>query len=327
MREIFYSHAIREAIAEEMERDPSVFMLGEDIAEYGGAFKVTQGLSDRFGKERIRNTPISENSFVGVATGAALLGFRPIVDIMFQDFITLAMDQITNHATKIHYMYGGQMKVPLVIRTPAGGGRCYGPTHSQSLEAWFMHIPGLKVAAPATAYDAKGMLKSAIRDDNPVVFVESKLLYGQKGPVPEEEYLVPLGEARVIREGEDVTLIAYSRMTVESEKAARVLEQEGISCEVLDLRTLAPLDMGKVSDSVVKTGRAVIVEEGCLTNGVGAEVSARITESCFDYLNAPIRRVAALDVPVPCADSLERAALPDAGKIVTTVRRLLEQYS
>ncbi len=326
MRELFYSHAIREAIAEEMERDPDVFLLGEDVAEYGGAFKVTQGLVERFGKERIRNTPISENSFVGVATGAALLGMRPIVDIMFQDFITLAMDQIVNHASKIHYMYGGQMRVPIVIRTPAGGGRCYGPTHSQSLDAWFMHVPGLKIAAPATAHDAKGMLKSAIRDDNPVLFIESKLLYGQKGLVPEEEYVVPLGEARTVIEGDDVTLISYSRMTIEAEKAAKVLAQEGVSCEVIDLRTLAPLDMQAIADSVTKSGRAVVVEEGCLTGGVGAEISARITESCFDYLNAPIRRVAALDVPVPCADSLERAALPDAGKIVVVVRKLMEQY-
>lgn len=326
MQELFYSHAIREAIAEEMERDPDVFLLGEDVAEYGGAFKVTQGLVERFGKERIRNTPISENSFVGVATGAALLGMRPIVDIMFQDFITLAMDQIVNHASKIHYMYGGQMRVPIVIRTPAGGGRCYGPTHSQSLDAWFMHVPGLKVAAPATAHDAKGMLKSAIRDDNPVLFIESKLLYGQKGVVPEEEYVVPLGEARIVMEGDDVTLIAYSRMSIEAEKAAKVLAQEGVSCEVIDLRTLAPLDMQAITDSVTTTGRAIVVEEGCLTGGVGAEISARITETCFDYLNAPIRRVAALDVPVPCADSLERAALPDAGKIVVAVRKLMEQY-
>jgi len=326
MREMFYSHAIREAIAEEMERDPNVFLLGEDVAEYGGAFKVTQGLVGQFGKGRIRNTPICENSFVGVAVGAAMLGMRPVVDIMFQDFITLAMDQIVNHASKIHYMYGGQLSVPIVIRTPAGGGRCYGPTHSQSLEAWFMHVPGLKVAAPATAHDAKGMLKAAIRDNSPVVFVESKLLYGQKGLVPEEDYVVPLGQARVVREGEHLTLIAYSRMVGEAERAATALDREGISCEVIDLRTLAPLDLQSIADSVVKTGRAVVVEEGCLTGGVGAEVSAQIVENCFDYLNAPVQRVAALDVAVPCADALERAALPDAGKVMATVRQLMQKY-
>ena len=326
MREIFYSHAIREAIAEEMERDRNVFLLGEDVAEYGGAFKVTQGLASQFGKARVRNTPICENSFVGVAIGAALLGMRPIVDIMFQDFITLAMDQIVNHAAKIHYMYGGQMSVPIVIRTPAGGGRCYGPTHSQSLEAWFIHVPGIKVAAPATPYDAKGMLKSAIRDDNPVIFVESKLLYGQKGPVPDGDFTVPLGEAKLVREGDDITLIAYSRMVREAERAAAMLDEEGVSCEVIDLRTLAPLDISTIATSVIKTGRAVVVEEGCLTGGVGAEVSARIMENCFDYLNAPVRRVAALDVAVPCAESLERAALPDAGKVVAAVRELMQKY-
>ena len=282
---------------------------------------MTQGLVDRFGRSRVRNTPISENTICGVAVGAAIVGMRPIVDIMFQDFIALAMDQIVNHAAKFHYMYGGQCTVPMVIRTPAGGGRCYGPTHSQSLEAWLMHVPGIKVVAPATAYDAKGLLKSAIRDDNPVFFVESKLLYGVKGAVPEPDepggdYTVPIGEAKVVREGEHLTLIAYSRMTVEAEKAAEALAANGISCEVVDLRTLAPLDADTVAASVEKTGRAIIVCEDCTTAGVSAEIMARVMEECFDSLQAPVRRVAAADARCPARDSLEKAALPNAQKIV-----------
>jgi pyruvate/2-oxoglutarate/acetoin dehydrogenase E1 component len=327
MREIYYSWALREAMAQEMRRDDNVFVLGEDIAGYGGAFKVTQGLVEEFGSERVRNTPISENTICGVGVGAAICGMRPIVDIMFQDFITLAMDQIVNHAAKFHYMYGGQCRVPVVFRTPAGGGRNYGPTHSQSLEAWFMHVPGLKVVAPSTPADAKGLLISAIRDDNPVIFVESKLLYGTKGDVPEGEYTVPIGEAKVVREGETITLIAYSRMTVEALKAADALSTHGIECEVIDLRTLAPLDMDTVAASVEKTGRAIIVCEDCQTAGVSAEVTARVMEECFDFLNAPIRRIAAADAPVPCADVLERAALPDAQKIVNAVSALLQEYS
>lgn len=332
MREIYYSWALREAMAEEMQRDPSVFILGEDIAEYGGAFKVTQGLVEQFGRERVRNTPISENTICGVGVGAAIVGMRPIVDIMFQDFITLAMDQIVNHAAKFHYMYGGQCTVPMVIRTPAGGGRNYGPTHSQSLEAWMMHVPGLKVVAPATAYDAKGLLKSAIRDDNPVFFVESKLLYGVKGPVPEYsepggDYTVPIGEAKVTREGEHLTIIAYSRMAIEAEKAAAALAQSGITCDVVDLRTLAPLDIDTVAASVEKTGRALVVCEDCKTAGVSAEIMARVMEECFDFLQAPVRRVAAADAPVPCTDNLEKAALPDAQNIVDAAAALIAEYS
>ena len=327
MREIYFSHAIREAIAQEMEADPNVFILGEDIAGYGGAFKVTQGLVEQFGPARVRNTPISENSIVGVGVGAAITGLRPIVDIMFQDFITLAMDQLVNHAAKFHYMYGNQCTVPMVVRTPAGGGRNYGPTHSQSLEAWFMHAPGLKVVAPSNAHDAKGLLISAIRDPNPVVFIESKLLYGVRGPVPEELYTVPLGEAKVVREGAHLTLVAYSRMTVECLKAAEVLAASGIECEVIDLRTLAPLDMDSVAASVEKTGRAIVVAEDCRTAGVSAEVAARITEECFDFLQAPVRRVAGADTPIPCADVLERAALPDASKVVAAAVALLGEYA
>ncbi|HEX8551593.1 MAG TPA: alpha-ketoacid dehydrogenase subunit beta [Abditibacteriaceae bacterium] len=327
MAETYGSWALRDAMKEEMERDPRVFILGEDIAGYGGAFKVTQGLAEQFGPARVRNTPISENTICGAGVGAAICGMRPIVDIMFQDFITLAMDQIVNHAAKFHYMYGNQCTVPVVFRTPAGGGRCYGPTHSQSLEAWFMHVPGLKVVAPATPHDAKGLLKSAIRDDNPVIFVESKLLYGIKGEVPEGDYTVPIGEARIAREGEHLTLVSYSRMVGECERAAAALAQSGIECEVVDLRTLAPLDMDTVAASVEKTGRAIVVTEDCLTAGVGAEVAARIVEECFDFLQAPVRRVAAADAPVPCSDVLEKAALPDAQKIVDAAAKLLRDYA
>ena len=328
MREIYFSHAIREAIAQEMEADPSVFILGEDIAGYGGAFKVTQGLVEQFGPTRVRNTPISENSIVGVGVGAAITGLRPIVDIMFQDFITLAMDQLVNHAAKFHYMYGNQCTVPMVIRTPAGGGRNYGPTHSQSLEAWFMHAPGLKVVAPSNAHDAKGMLISAIRDPNPVVFIESKLLYGVRGPVPEESYTVPIGEAKVAREGEHLTLISYSRMTIECLKAAEILSQVAASNAKSSICGLwRRLDMDTVAASVEKTGRAIVVAEDCQTAGVSAEVATRVMEECFDFLQAPIRRVAGADTPIPCADVLERAALPDAGKIVAAARELLRQYA
>jgi pyruvate dehydrogenase E1 component beta subunit len=325
MAELYYSWAIREALAEEMARDERVFCMGEDIETYGGAFRTTAGLSERF-PARVMNTPISENSLVGVATGAALLGQRPVVEIMFMDFIALAMDQILNHATKFHYVYGEQAKVPLVIRTPAGGGRCYGPTHSQSLEAMFLSVPGLKIAAPATPSDAKGMLKSAIRDDNPVLFIEGKLLYNRKGEVPDGEYLVPLGQARVVREGEDLTLVSYSRMVEECEKACDALEQAGASVELIDLRSLAPLDLDTVLTSLEKTGRVILVEEGPKTGGVGAEISAQLTEQAFDLLEAPITRVAALDIPIPNANSLEQATLPNAAKIAATARRLLEEY-
>lgn len=311
MRDIYYSHAIREALEEEMARDERVILIGEDIAEYGGAFKVTADIAQRFGKERVRNTPISENGFIGVAVGAAMTGLRPVAEIMFMDFLALAMDQLCNHAAKFRYQYGEQCRVPLVVRTPAGAGRSYGPTHSQSLERWLVATPGLLVAAPSTAADAKGMLKSAIRCDDPVVFIESKLLYGQRGEVPEGEHLVALGEATLRREGEHVTLVAYSRMVHEALKAAEALAKHDVSAEVIDLRTLAPLDMVTVTASVQKTGRAVVVEEGQLTGGVAAEVAARITEQCFDSLQAAPRRVAALDVPVPASRVLEQAATPD----------------
>ncbi|MEA3399805.1 MAG: alpha-ketoacid dehydrogenase subunit beta [Armatimonadota bacterium] len=311
MREIYYSHAIREGLEEEMARDERVILIGEDIAEYGGAFKVTRDMAERFGKERVRNTPISENGFVGVGVGAAMTGLRPVAELMFMDFLALAMDQLCNHAAKFRYQYGQQCRIPLVLRCPAGAGRCYGPTHSQSLERWLVATPGLLVAAPATAADAKGMLKTAIRCDDPVIFIESKLLYGQRGEVPEGEHLVPLGEAVVRRDGDDVTLVAYSRMVDEALRAAEVLAEHEVAAEVIDLRTLAPLDMATVAASVDRTGRAVVIEEGHLTGGVAAEIAQRITEECFDLLEAPPRRLAALDVPVPASRVLEEAATPD----------------
>jgi pyruvate dehydrogenase E1 component beta subunit len=311
MPEFFYSHAIRQALEEEMERDPSVILLGEDIAEYGGSFKLTAGIARRFGKERVRNTPISEGGFIGVAVWAAMCGLRPVAEIMFMDFITLAMDQLVNHAAKFRYQFGQQCKVPMVVRTPAGAGRGYGPTHSQSLERWLVATPGLVVLAPSTAHDAKGMLKSAIRCDDPCIFLESKILYGRKGEVPEGDYTVPIGEAKVVAEGSDVTIVAYSRMTEEALKAAEGLKAYDISAEVIDLRTLAPLDMDTVAASVEKTGRVVVAEEGWLTGGVGAEIVSRIVESCFDLLQAPPKRVAAMDIPVPASRVLENAATPD----------------
>jgi pyruvate/2-oxoglutarate/acetoin dehydrogenase E1 component len=326
MPELFYSHAIRQALEEEMERDPRVILLGEDIAGYGGAFKLSAGIADRFGTERVRNTPISEGGFVGVAVGAALTGLRPVVEIMFMDFITLAMDQLVNHAAKFRYQFGEQARVPLVLRTPAGAGRGYGPTHSQSLERWLVATPGLVVLAPATAADARGLLKSAIRCDDPVVFLESKVLYGRRGEVPEGDVTVPIGEAAVVREGEHITLVAYSRMVEEALRAAQALEPHGVSAEVIDLRTLAPMDTETVAASVEKTGRVVVVEEGWLTGGIGAEVVARIVESSFDYLNAPPARVAALDVPVPASRTLEQAATPDWQDIARAAARLMQQY-
>ncbi len=311
MPPIYYSHAIRQALEEEMRRDERVILIGEDIAEYGGAFKLTAGIAETFGKERVRNTPISENGFVGVAVGAALTGLRPVAEMMFMDFVTLAMDQLVNQAAKFRYQYGAQAAVPLVLRCPSGAGRCYGPTHSQSLERYFFSTPGLLVACPATPYDAKGLLKASIRCDDPVIFLESKVLYGTRGEVPDDDYVVPLGRATARREGGDITLVAYSRMVGESLKAAEALAGHDVSATVIDLRTIAPLDMATVVESVTQTGRAVVVEEGWLTGGVGAEIASRLTESCFDHLQAPVRRVAAADVPVPCAQSLEQAATPD----------------
>jgi pyruvate/2-oxoglutarate/acetoin dehydrogenase E1 component len=312
---IFVSRAIREALAEEMRRDSAVFCLGEDIAEYGGAFRVTLGLLEEFGAERVRNTPISENTLVGLGVGAALCGLRPVVEVMFADFLTLAMDQIVNHAAKLHFMYGDEARVPMVIRTPSGGGRGYGATHSQTLDSWFLSVPGLKVVAPWSAADTKALLKTAIRDNNPVLFIENKQLYGRQGPVPEGEHLLPIGKANVVREGTDVTVVAYSRMVEEALTAAEALAESGVEAEVIDLRSLQPLDDEALVASVSKTGRAVLVEEGVSQGGVMAEVGCRILGGAFDYLEAAPVRLGAGFSPIPCAEGLERALVPSAQEI------------
>jgi pyruvate/2-oxoglutarate/acetoin dehydrogenase E1 component len=322
MRELTYWQALQEALREEMSRDRRVFLMGEDIGVYGGAFGVTRGLLADFGPERVRCTPISEATIVGTAAGAALTGMRPVVEIMFMDFLTLAMDQLANHAAKFRYMYGPQACVPMVIRTPAGGGRCYGATHSQSLEAWFLHVPGLKVVAPATPADAKSLLIAAIRDDNPVLFVEHKLLYATTGPVPDGDHPVAIGEAAVPREGSDVTLVAYSYHAGIALQAAEELAARGIDAEVIDLRTLVPMDTETILASVRKTGRLVCIEEGTRSGGVGAEIAARVAESAYEYLDAPIRRIATPDVPIPFSPPLEQAALPKADDIVRTVEEM-----
>lgn len=319
MREIYFSEAIREAIAEEMRRDSSVYIIGEDIGVYGGAFRITKGLLEEFGPERVINTPISEGSFVGIATGSALLGCRPIVEIMFSDFVTLAIDQILNHMLKFHFMYQGQVKVPVVIRLPTGGRRGYGPTHSQSLESLFLSMPGIKIACPATPADAKGLLKTAVRDDNPVAFFENKTLYGKRGPVPEGDYTLRFGKAEVVREGGHVTVVTFSRMVHEALHAWEVLREEGLELEVIDLKTLQPLDIETIKTSVEKTGKVVVVEEGPKTGGVGAEISSRIMEEVYYYLDGPIKRVGGLDLPVPASRVLEEATLPDYTDITEAV--------
>jgi len=324
LREITYRDALREALREEMLRDETVFLLGEDIGRYWkGAFKVTKGLAEEFGDERVRDTPISESAIIGVATGAAITGMRPIAEIMFGDLSALAMDQIANQAAKLTYMFGGQTKVPLVIRMPFGAGVNIAAHHSQSLEAWFMHVPGLKIAMPSTPYDAKGLLKTAIRDDNPVMFFEHKLLYSIKGPVPEEEYTVPLGVADVKRKGEDVTIVATLYMVNKSLAAAEELSNDGISVEVVDPRTLVPLDKQAIINSVKKTGRIVIVTEDCKTGGVSAEIAAVVAEEAIDYLDAPVKRVAEPDTPIPFSPPLERFVIPDEKKIIGAVKEVV----
>jgi pyruvate/2-oxoglutarate/acetoin dehydrogenase E1 component len=309
-RVLSYRDALYEALLEEMERDPTVVLVGEDFAN-GGAFGVVGDLPDRFGSERVIRTPISENGFIGVSVGAAMTGLRPVAEIMFMDFMTLAMDQIVNHAGKIHYMYAGQYSVPLVIRTPAGAGRGYGASHSQSLESWLIQAPGLKVVAPSDPADAKGLLKSAIRDDNPVVFIENKLLYTKKGPIADDGELIPLGVARTRRNGDDIALVSYGRMLDSALEAADVLSSEGVECQVVDLRSLKPLDMDTLLDAARRTGRFVFVEEG--TGGVGAEVCSRVAEECP---GTRISRVAARDVPIPSSGPLEQHVIPQLTDII-----------
>jgi len=323
MREIEYREAIREAVIEEMDKDKSVFLIGEDIGVYGGAFRAYKGLLEKYGPERVVNTPISEIGIVGAGVGAALTGQRPITELMFIDFSTLAMDQIVNQAAKIKYMTGDSLNVPMVIRTQGGAGRGVAAQHSQSLEAWFYHVPGLKVVMPATAYDVKGLLKTAIRDDDPVVFLEHKMIYLIKGEVPEEEYTIPFGEADIKREGDDITVVAYSNMLFKSLEAARELEKDGISCEVVDPRTLVPLDIETIVESVKKTGRLVVVTEACKRGSVASDISAKVTEKAFDWLDAPVKIVAGLNTPIPYNSTLEQASIPHTKDIVAAVKDII----
>jgi pyruvate dehydrogenase E1 component beta subunit len=318
MAEMRYREALNAALREELARDESVVLMGEDIGVFGGAFKVTEGLLKEFGERRVRDTPISENTIVGVGVGAAMTGLRPVVELMTINFALLAFDQIVNHAAHIHYMFGGQARVPLVVRMPQGAGHQLGPTHSHCLEAMFLHVPGLLVAVPATAADAKGLLKSAIREENPVIFIEHESLYGVRGEVPEgEEELVPFGLARIAREGEDVTIVGVSRMAVTAERAADTLAAEhGVQAEVIDPRTLRPLDLETILASVRKTNHCVVVEEGWPHAGVGANLAALVAEQAFDHLDAPVQRVTGADVPMPYSKPLEDIAYPHAPQIV-----------
>lgn len=322
MKETRYIRSITEALNEEMARDENVFVIGEDVGGPGGAFSATKGLLETFGERRVKDTPICESAIVGVAIGAALQGLRPVVEIMFADFLAVCMDQVVNQLAKMRYMFGGMYELPVVIRTACGGGLNAGPQHSQCLEAWFAHVPGLKVVMPATPYDAKGLLKSSIREDNPVLFMEHKALYAMKGEIPEEEYLVPLGKAEVKKAGKDVTVIATSRMVHHALAGAKVLSGEGIDAEVIDLRTISPLDRESIFRSVEKTSRLVVAHEAVRSFGVGAEVAALVCEEMLDRLSAPIGRVGAPFVPVPF--NLEKAYLPGSDDVVKAVKTVME---
>jgi pyruvate dehydrogenase E1 component beta subunit len=325
-RELTYLEAVREGLILEMRQDPEVFLIGEDVGVYGGAFGVTQGMLEEFGPERIRDTPISEAAIAGAATGAALMGMRPIMEIMFMDFLTISMNQLVNQAAKIRFMFGGKASIPMVVRAPAGSGTGAAAQHSQSLEAWFIHTPGIKVVAPATAADAKGLLISSIRDNNPVIFMEHKLLYRTKGPVTEALYDIPLGQADVKREGSDLTILAYSIMVPRALEAAEQLAEEGIDIEVVDPRSLKPLDEETIVRSVSKTGRVLIAHEAPKTGGFGGELAAIIADSeAFDYLDAPIRRLAGRDIPIPYNRTLERSTVPQVEDIVAAARTLAQE--
>lgn len=324
-REITYREAIREALRQEMRRDERVILLGEDIGTYGGAFAVTDGLIQEFGAERVRDTPISEAGITGCAIGAALTGMRPVLEIQFMDFITLCMEQLVLQAAKIRYMFGGKAQVPMVLRTPAGSGTGAAAQHSESLEAWFAHVPGLKVVAPSTPADAKGLLLASIRDNNPVIFVEHKLLYKERGPVPDDLEPIPLGVADIKRAGDDVTVIATGVMVGRALEAAWLLADDGVGVEVIDPRTLRPLDGGTLIESATKTGRVVVVYEGTKTLGIGAEIAALLAEStAFFHLDAPILRLGGRDCPLPYNRQLERAAVPQVEDIVAGVRTVME---
>lgn len=323
MAKITMREAVSQALWEEMERDPSVFILGEEVGVWGGTYAVTKGFYDHFGPDRIRDTPIAEAAIVGAAIGAAMTGLRPVAELMTINFAFSAMDHIVNEAAKLHYMFGGQFLVPMVIRTVGGGGRQLGATHSQTPDAIFAHFPGLKVVAPGTPADAKGLLKSAIRSNDPILFIEHATLYQVRGEVPDGDYTVPIGKSKIQRAGKDVTIVTYSKMLEVSSKAADQLAKDGIEAEIVDLRSLRPLDMEPVLESFKKTNRAVIVEEGWRSYGVGSEVAARIYEEAFDYLDAPIKRVAQAEVPLPYNRALEQMALPQVEDVIVAVREVM----
>ncbi len=320
---ITYRDALNQALREEMRRDPRVFLMGEEVGVYQGAYKVSRGLMQEFGERRVIDTPITEEGFTGVGVGAAMVGLRPVIEIMTWNFSMEAIDQIVSGAAKMLYMSGGQVKIPMVIRGPGGAAHQLGAQHSQALESWYAHVPGLKVAAAATPYDAKGLLKSAIRDDDPVMFIEGETLYGSKGEVPEEEYVIPLGVADVKRRGDDVTVLAWSKMVGVALKAAETLAGDNVSCDVIDLRTLRPLDTEALISSVRRTNRCVVVEEGWPYSGIGAELADLIQREAFDDLDAPVERVTGADVPMPYAKNLEHLAMPSPDRVVEAVRRVM----
>lgn len=323
MAQITYRQALHDTLREELQRDENIFLMGEEIGNFEGSYKITAGLLKEFGPRRVVDTPICENGFVGMATGAAMLGLRPVVEIMTINFIVLAMDEIVNHAAKIYYMFGGQCPIPLVIRTPGGGGQQLAATHSQNLEVWFAHVPGLKVVAPSTPADARGMLRTAVRDNNPVIFLENLALYNVKGDVPDGDYSVPFGQAKVTKEGKDLTVISYSRMAAVALDVAQRMEQENqLSVEVVDVRSLRPMDTQTIVNSVKKTNRAIVFEEDWLSFGIGAEIAARVQEEAFDELDAPVKRVASVEVPLPYSKPLERAALTGAKQLVEAIQEL-----
>lgn len=324
-RMLTMAEAVREALAEEMRRDSRVFIIGEDVAEAGTPFKVLSGLVDEFGTERVVDSPISEAGITGIGVGAAMTGLRPVVDIMFGDFVPLASDQIINQAAKVHYMSGGKLRVPMVVRTTLGATRRSAAQHSQSLHAIVSHIPGLRVAVPATPYDAKGLMKAAIRDDNPTIVFEDKMMYAQKGPVPEDDYVLPIGKAAVMREGRDITLIGTSSMVYVCLEAAELLRAQGVSAEVIDVRWTSPLDRETLVDSAVKTSRAIVVDEGYQSYGATAEIASVVTEGAFHYLDAPVTRMGAMDVPIPFSPPLEDLTVPTPTGVAETALRLMER--